>query len=76
MRIWMRDIRKMKGYSQQKAAQLSGISSSFYADIERDERDPSPHNAQAIGNALGFDWTLFYTKNLRISSRNAAKQTS
>lgn len=71
MREWMRDIRKIKGYSQQHTAQLSGISSSFYADIERGERSPSPHNAQAIGNALGFDWTLFYTQNLRKTSSKA-----
>ena len=72
MRKWMREIRSCKGFSQKHAAQLSGISTSFYADIERGFRNPSPSNAQAIGAALGFDWTLFYTQKIRETSRKEA----
>lgn len=60
MRNWMREVRGLKGYSQADVAKLSGISSSFYADIERGERTPSPHKAKMIGQTLGVDWTLFF----------------
>lgn len=72
MRIWLREVRYRKGFSQKQTAIMSGISTSFYADIERGFRNPSPTNAQAIGAALGFDWTLFFTQNIRKLSRKRA----
>lgn len=72
MRNWLREIRHCKGLSQKQAADLAGISPSFYADIERGFRNPSPKTAQAIGAALGFDWTLFYTQKVRETSRKEA----
>lgn len=68
----MREIRYRKGLSQKQAAIMSGISTSFYADIERGFRNPSPNNAQAIGSAMGFDWTLFFAQNIREMSRKRA----
>jgi transcriptional regulator with XRE-family HTH domain len=72
MRVWMREIRHCKGWSQKKAANESGLSPSFYADVERGFRNPSPQNAQAIASALGFDWTLFFTQKIRETSRKEA----
>lgn len=60
MRHWVREVRKVKGYSQADVAKISGISTSFYADIERGERTPSAHKAKMIGQTLGVDWTLFF----------------
>lgn len=60
MRNWMREVRKVKGYSQADVAGMAGVSPSFYADIERGERTPSTQKAKSIGTALGVDWTLFY----------------
>ena len=65
MRTWMRELRLCKGLSQKDTAEMAGLSPSFYADVERGVRNPSPPNAQAIGSAFGFDWTLFYTQKIR-----------
>lgn len=62
MREWLKDIREKAGYSTYKAAELSGISQSYYYAIEAGERG-NPLNvdvAKKIAEALGFDWTRFY----------------
>lgn len=62
MREWLIEIRKSKKLSQYKAAQLSGISQSYYAAIEVGSRG-NPLNvdvAKKIASALGFQWTRFY----------------
>ena len=62
MRKWLSDLRDVQGISQYKAAELSGISQSYYAAIETGERG-KPLNAdiaKKIANVLGFDWTRFY----------------
>ena len=38
MREWLKDIREKAGYSTYKAAELSGISQSYYYAIEAGER--------------------------------------
>lgn len=70
MRKWLREIRNCKGISQKTAAELAGISTSFYADIERGFRNPSPTTAQSIAEALGFEWTLFFIKKVLKTSTN------
>lgn len=62
MREWLIEIRKSKKLSQYKAAQLSGISQSYYAAIEVGTRG-NPLNvdvAKKIASALDFQWTRFY----------------
>ena len=62
MRTWLKDLRIAAGYSTYKAAELSGISQSYYASIEAGVRG-NPLNvdvAKKIAKALGFDWTRFY----------------
>lgn len=75
MRIWLRDIRKIKGYSQYEAAKLCGISRSYYADIEREYRSPAPDIAKDIGGVLGFDWTIFFAQSRR-ETRTKSKTTA
>ncbi len=62
MRNWLKNIRESKGYSTYKAAELSGISQSYYFAIESGERG-NPLNvdvAKKIARALDFPWTKFY----------------
>lgn len=72
MRVWLRDIRDIKDLSQKTVAENCGISRSFYADIERGERNPKVDTAKEIGKYLGFDWTLFFEENGRKMSQNKA----
>ena len=62
MRTWLKELRIAAGYSTYKAAEMSGISQSYYASIEAGVRG-NPLNvdvAKKIAKALGFDWTKFY----------------
>lgn len=62
MRQWLVDIRKKNKMSQYKAAELAGMSQSYYAAIEKGTRG-NPVNvefAKKIAKVLGFDWTRFY----------------
>ena len=62
MRTWLKELRTAAGYSTYKAAELSGISQSYYASIEAGIRG-NPLNvdvAKKIAEALSFDWTRFY----------------
>lgn len=63
MREWLLKIRKEQGLSQQAVADKAGISQSYYAYIERGERGTAIKVgiAQAIADALGFDWLMFFT---------------
>jgi len=65
MRKWLIDLRKTKGFTQHKTADLAGISQSYYAAIETGERG-NPLNvgvAKKIAKALDFDWQLFYPED-------------
>ena len=73
MREWLASIRNTKGFTQKQVGDICGISRSFYADIERGSRNPKVDTAKDIGNALGFDWTLFFEKNGRKTSQVKAK---
>ena len=58
MRVWLSDIRGER--SQKKAAELSGITQSYYSMIECGERNPSVELAKKIASVLRFDWTRFF----------------
>lgn len=60
MRNWLRSIREIKGYSEKKVAELSGISQPMYHWIETGEKNPSVQTARRISKVLGFDWQLFF----------------
>jgi transcriptional regulator with XRE-family HTH domain len=62
MRKWLMEIRAAKGLSTYAAAELCGISHSYYSSIENGTRGaPLPvDTAKLISAALGFDWKQFY----------------
>lgn len=60
MRVWLKDIRKVKGIKQEEVATSINISRSYYANIERGGKTPSVSVAKRIANYLKFDWTKFF----------------
>lgn len=69
MRHWLVQIRKSKDLTQQQAADLAGISRSYYADIEQGSKGASGKAAKLIANALGFDMNLFFAEVGRKTSQ-------
>jgi len=63
MRKWLIELRKERGLSQYKLADLLGISRSYYSLIETGIRDPGGRTAKKIADFLGFDMGLFYEEN-------------
>lgn len=59
MRHWLVQMRKAKGLTQNDAAKQSGISRSYYAEIEQGRKDASGRAAKLISATLGFDMNLF-----------------
>jgi XRE family transcriptional regulator, regulator of sulfur utilization len=51
----IRSLRMIKGYSQENIADILGISSIAYGDIERNKTDVSHSRLEQIAKALGID---------------------
>jgi len=62
MRDWLKIIREKNDMSKTDVAKIVGISANMYHYIENGERCPSVETAQAIAEALNFDWQLFFPK--------------
>lgn len=62
MRIWLKDIRQVKGVKQEEVAASANISRSYYANIERGDKTPSVTVAKRIATFLKFDWTKFFVQ--------------
>lgn len=59
----VRHYRELKGISQEKLAELSGLHRTYISDIERFQRSISLANVQKIANALEVEpFTLFIEK--------------
>lgn len=58
----LKERRKLLNYSHQQVAEKVGIERSYYTKIENGLR-PSVKVAQRLGDTLGIDWTIFFTKN-------------
>jgi putative transcriptional regulator len=67
---WLKDIRNANGDTQEAAAEKAGINRSFYSMIELGIRRPTPEVAMKIAGALGFDWTRFYTEEMKPDQRS------
>lgn len=65
MRNWLRQLRLIRGKTEKQVAESAGISQPFYHYVETGQKTPSPDVAQAIADALGFDWTLFFPRKAR-----------
>lgn len=59
----LKERRKGQQLTQQKTAELCGISASSYCNIENGQRRPSVKVAKRIGKVLAFDWTLLFQEN-------------
>ena len=65
MRIWLKSLRKNKGYTQAEVAEVAGISRCFYTQIESSQQKGlHPNVAIRIAKVLRFDWTWFYQEAL------------
>lgn len=60
MREWLKEYRLKSGLTQEKTAQLSGISRSYYTHIEQGNKTPTVSVSKDIAKILEFDWILFF----------------
>ncbi|WP_313893892.1 helix-turn-helix transcriptional regulator [Psychrobacillus sp.] len=60
MREWLKEYREERGLTQGETAQLSGISRSYYTNIEQGKRNPTVDVAKKIAKTLKFDWVIFF----------------
>ncbi|MBY9081244.1 helix-turn-helix transcriptional regulator [Paenibacillus sp. HN-1] len=73
MRHWLKQLRLAKGFTQSKVAELSGISRSYYADIERGTANAGGSTAKSIADVLGFDMSLFFAEIGRVTRQKQNK---
>ena len=59
-RNWLIEYRQKKGLSQEKIAELIGITQQAYSQYEIGGLRPSVETAKKIAKILGFKWTRFY----------------
>ncbi|MED1951813.1 helix-turn-helix transcriptional regulator [Brevibacillus centrosporus] len=63
MREWLKARREQKGLTQEQAAELCGISRSYYTHIENQVKTPTVKVAKKIADALEFDWLHFFRED-------------
>lgn len=73
MRVWLKKYREDAGMKQEEVATKAGISRTMYAHIETGFRDASVQNAKRIGEALNFDWIIFFDDTFH-ESKNKEKE--
>ncbi|MBP2657266.1 MAG: family transcriptional regulator [Firmicutes bacterium] len=66
-RNWLEEILRKKKLTHQHAANIIGIERSYFTQIVGGKRRPSPDVAQKIGQALGFDWTIFFKQECGVT---------
>ena len=59
-RIWFKQTREEKGFTQEELAAKIGITRQHIGLIENGVVAPSVEVAKKIAAVLGFDWTRFY----------------
>lgn len=62
MRTWLKDIREDKGFTHEHVATESGVSRSYYTNIENGIKTPSVSAAKSIAKSLGFSWEIFFNE--------------
>ena len=60
MRKWLIRIRNELNLSTYAIAKISGISQSYYSQIETGKRNVPVHTAKKIAAAMNFDWQRFF----------------
>lgn len=58
----LREVRKQKNLTQEKLAEILGMSPNFIGMIERGERNTTVDNMFRISNALGISLKEFFDK--------------
>lgn len=71
-RVWLKNIRSERGLTQYEVAEKAKMERSYYTMIETGSRTPSVPVAKAIGQALGFDWTIFFETESNETTRETA----
>lgn len=61
----VRHYRELKGISQEKLAEMSGLHRTYISDIERFQRSISLSNVQKIADALGIETHLLFVDSKR-----------
>lgn len=56
----LKKLRKDKGFTQQKLAEMCGVVRNTISMIEMGVNKPSVPLAKKLGEALGVDWTVFF----------------
>lgn len=59
--LFLREIRKQKGFSQEGLALACGLDRTYIGGVERGERNISLRNIYKIANALGISAKEFFT---------------
>lgn len=57
---WLKKKRAEKAMTLAEVAKETGISESYYCQIENGSRNAPVHTAKRIAAALGFEWQRFY----------------
>lgn len=65
MNEWLKDLRIEKSLTQVQVAEKAKIKRTTYSSIEQGRRNPSVKNAMRIAEVLEFDWTIFFSNQLR-----------
>ena len=73
MRHWLKQFRLAKGFTQEEVAKMSGISRSYYADVERGIANAGGSAAKRFADTLGFDMALFFEDKLRVTRQSKRK---
>lgn len=60
MRDWLIEKRAKLKLSQNKLAEMCGVSQSYISAIENGERNVPVHTAKKIASVLCFEWTEFF----------------
>ncbi|GIN41399.1 helix-turn-helix transcriptional regulator [Heyndrickxia oleronia] len=59
-RVWLIELRKIKGLTQTEVAKSCEISRSYYTLIENGSRTPTVSIAKLLGKELDFNWKSIY----------------
>lgn len=59
----LRRYRRLKGLSQEKLAELSGLHRTYVGAVERGERNISLDNMERLANALSVNLTDLFAEN-------------
>lgn len=69
-RQWLKEKRLSKNKTQSQVAKLSGISRSYYTNIEAGVKTPAVPVAKRIAEILDFDWTYFFNTECSLEEQN------